>query len=101
MIGLAERTEITTYTGEEWAPFRAEVQEDDSRHRSRFSGVGVIAAFLFFSAVTVAVARGQSGLAESFGISEESLHVAAWMVQGAAALFCFALAVRWLRSESH
>jgi len=44
----------------------------------------------------VAVARGQARLAESYGMSPESLLVAAWVIQGAAALFCFVLAVRWL-----
>ena len=104
MTGLAERIEITTYPGKEgrriseWAPYRAAAQEDESRVRSRFSGFGVLAAFLLFSGITVAVARGHAGLAESYGIAPESLLVAAWMIQGAAALFCFVLAVRWLRS---
>lgn len=104
MTGLAERIEINTYTGTErarcleWAPYRATKQEDESRVRSRFSGFGVIASFLLFSGITVAVARGNAGLAESYNISPESLLGAAWMVQGAAALVCFVLALRWLRS---
>jgi putative copper export protein len=104
MTGLAEPIEITTYTGKErerrleWAPYRAAKQEDQSRVRSRFSGLGVIAAFLLFSGITVAVARGNAGLAESYDISPESLLGASWMVQGAAALVCFVLAIRWLRS---
>lgn len=102
MTGLAERVEITTYAvkerGSEWAPYRAAAQEDERRIRSRSSGFGVLAAFFLFSGITVGVARGHAGLAESYGISPESLLVAAWMIQGAAALFCFALAVRWLRS---
>ena len=104
MTGLAERIEITPFAGKElerrseWAPYRAAAQEDESRVRSRFSGFGVLAAFLLFSGITVGIARGHAGLAESYGISQESLLVVAWMVQGAAALFCFVLAVRWLRS---
>jgi hypothetical protein len=104
MTGLAERIEITPFAGKElerrseWAPYRAAAQEDESRVRGRFSGFGVLAAFLLLSGVTVAVARGHAGLAESYEISPESLLVVAWMVQGAAALFCFVLAVRWLRS---
>ena len=104
MTGLAERIEITTYAGKErervseWAPYRVAAQQDESRARSSFSGFGVLAAFLLFSGITVAVARGHAGLAESYGISQESLLVVAWMVQGAAALLCFVLAVRWLRS---
>jgi hypothetical protein len=103
MTGLAERIEIT-YVGKErerrseWAPYRAAAQEDERRLRSRFSGFGVLAAFLLFSGITVGVARGHAGLAESYGVSPESLLVVAWMIQGAAALFCFVLAVRWLRS---
>lgn len=104
MTGLAERIEITTYAGKErerrseWAPYRAAAQEDESRVRSRFSGFGVLAAFLLFSVVTVAVARGRAGLAERYEISPESLLGVAWMVQGAVALLCFVLAIRWLRS---
>ncbi len=104
MTGLAERIEITPFAGKEterrseWAPYRASAQVDERRVRSRFSGFGVLAAFLLFGAITVAIARGNAGLAESYGISPESLLVGAWMIQGAAALFCFVLAVRWLRS---
>jgi len=104
MTGLAERVEITTYAGKdrergsEWAPYRAVAREDERRIRSRFSGFGVLASFFLFSGITVAVARGHAVLAESYGVPPESLLVAAWMIQGAAALLCFALAVRWLRS---
>lgn len=104
MTGLAERIEITNYAGKEreryseWAPYRAATHEDERRVRSRLSGFGVLAAFLLFSGITVAAARGHAALAESYGISPESLMVAAWMIQGGAALFCFVLAVRWLRS---
>ncbi len=35
---------------------------------------------------------------ERHNISPESLLGAAWVVQGAAAIVCFLLAVRWLRS---
>lgn len=102
MAGLAERIEIGAYAVKErervseWAPYRAAPQEGESRVRGRFRGFGMLAAFVLFSGV--AVAGGQAGLAERYGISPESLLVVAWMVQGAAALFCFALAVRWLRS---
>ena len=102
MTGLAERIEITTYAGTErleWAPYRAAKQEAESRVRSRFSGFGVLAAFLLFSGITVAVARGNAGLAESYNISPETLLGVAWLVQGAAALVCFLLTVRWLRSQ--
>ena len=98
MAGLAERT----YKGTErleWAPYRATKQGATSRVRSRLSGFGVLAAFLLFSGITVAVARGNAGLAESYHISPKSLLGAAWLVQGAAALVCFLLTVRWLRSR--
>ncbi len=102
MAGLAERIEITTYKGTDrldWAPYRAAKQEAESRVRSRFSGFGLLAAFLLFSGITVAADRGNAALAESYNISPESLLGAAWLVQGAAAIVCFLLAVRWLRSQ--
>lgn len=103
MTGLAERIEITTYAGTDdrrldWAPYRAVTQQDESRVRGRFSGIGVLAAFLLFSGITAAVARGTGAIAESYKISPESLLGVAWLIQGAAALLCFVLAVRWLRS---
>jgi hypothetical protein len=103
MTGIAERIEISPYSKEserrpDWAPYRGAVTEDESRRRSRLRGVSVLASFLLFSGITVVVARGHASLAESYGMSPESLLVAAWLIQGAAALFCFALAVRWLRS---
>ena len=104
MTGLAERIEHATYAGKshdrrlDWAPYRVAIQQDESPVRGRFSGIGALAAFLLFSAITAAVARGHAGLAERYEISPESLLVVAWMIQGAAALFCFVLAVRWLRS---
>jgi hypothetical protein len=106
MTGVAERIEIRSFAPErgrqpEWAPYRAATQEDEHRGRSRSSGFGMLTAFLLFIGSTVAVARGNATLSERFGISPESLLVAGWMIQGAAALFCFALAVRWLRSKSH
>jgi hypothetical protein len=101
MTGMAER--ITPFVKDserwsEWAPYRVASAEVEGRGRSRLSGLGVLASFLLFSGITVAVARGQARLAESYGMSPESLLVAAWVIQGAAALFCFVLAVRWLRS---
>ena len=101
MTGLAERIEITTYAGKErsvWAPYRPTTPEDKTPVRSRFRGLGALAAFLLFTGVTVAVARGHAGLAERYQISQEALLGAAWVVQGAVALLCFVLAVRWLRS---
>jgi hypothetical protein len=106
MIGLADRIEITPFAPErerrsEWAPYRTAAHEEERRVRSWFSGFGVLAAFVLFSGITAAVARGHAGLAQSYGVSPQSLLVAAWLIQGASALFCFVLAVRWLRSESH
>lgn len=104
MIGLAERIKIDTHTSNErarnseWAPYRAAAPEGGRGVRSRLSGFGVLAALFLFSGVTVAASRGHAGLAQSYGISEESLLVVAWMIQGATALICFVLAVRWLRS---
>ena len=104
MTGIAERIEITTQVGNErerrseWAPYRSPEEEAESRGRSRFGGLVVLAAFLLFSGVTIAVARGNGGLAESYEISPEALLGVAWLIQGATALLCFVLAVRWLRS---
>ena len=102
MTGFAERTEVTAEAPEresssEWAPYRA-AHEEQPRGRSRFTGVGVFAAVLLFSGINVAVGRGQASLAAGYGISRESLLVAAWLIQGASALLCFVLADRWLRS---
>ena len=100
MTGFAERT-ITAEQGRvessEWAPHRAAHQEEHHGRRW-FSGFGGIAAFLLFSGINLAVARGHASLAASYGISRESLLVAAWLIQGAAALTCFVLSDRWLRS---
>ena len=103
MTGVAERIEITYGESQreqpsEWAPYRGAAQDGEGLNRSRSRGLGGLAAFLLLCGVTVAVARGQAGLAESYQISPQSLLVVAWMVQGAAALLCFMLAVRWLRS---
>lgn len=104
MTGIAERIEITTQVGQErerrseWAPYRPPTEEGETHGRRRFGGLGVLAAFLLFSGVTVAVARGNAGLAESYEVSPEALLGVAWLVQGATALLCFVLAVRWLRS---
>jgi hypothetical protein len=102
MTGFAERTEITAARGRvnntEWAPYRA-AHEEQHRGRSRFTGIGVFAAVLLFSGINVAVGRGHANLAAAgYGISRESLLVAAWLIQGATALLCFVLADRWLRS---
>ncbi len=107
MNGFLERAEMTGYSGAQcsrgavWAPWRASLQEDDSRHGSRLVGVGVLVAFALFSGVSVVVARGHAFIAERYGISPEAQLVTAWLIQGVIALIGFALAVRWLRSESH
>jgi len=99
MIGLAESR---TFAQErerrsEWAPYRTALRQEADQNQHRLSGFSVLAALFLFSGITV-VARMNVSLAESYGISQSSLLVAAWLMQGAAALFCFALAVRWLRS---
>ena len=100
MIGLAESRKFA-HEGEklsEWAPYRTASRKDDDHTQRRFNGFSVLAALFLFSSITVAVPRMNASLAESYGVSQSSLLVAAWLIQGAAALFCFALAVRWLRS---
>ena len=102
MTVLAKRIEVRSFAHEgerlaEWAPYRTAIHEDEHRARSWFSGFVVLAALLLYSGITAAVARG-AGLAQSYGISHESLLVAAWLMQGAIALLCYLLAVRWLRS---
>lgn len=104
MTGLAERIETNAYTGltsnARYAPFASatEVTNEPTRHQLRLGGLGVIAAFLVFSGFTVALARGQAGIAEEYGISQEALLGLAWVMQGVLALAGFVLAVRWLRS---
>jgi len=82
----------------EWAPYRSAVREGESRNGNRMGGFTVLGAFLLFSGITAAVTRGSSGLAVDYHMSPEALLGIAWLVQGAAALLCFVLAVRWLRS---
>ena len=96
MTGLAERMQQDRRP--DWAPYRAVTHRNESPVRHRLSGFGVLAAFFLFSGITVAVSRGNAGIAERYHISSGSLLVVAWLAQGAAALFCFVLAVRWLRS---
>jgi hypothetical protein len=104
MSEFARRMEIGRYASHgqqrtsEWAPYRAAVREDESINGSRIGGISVIGAFLLFSGITVAVARGSAGFAESHQLSPGALLGIAWLIQGAAALLCFVLAVRWLRS---
>jgi len=104
MSEVAPRIEIKRHSataqqrGSEWAPYRTAVREDEFRRGSRMGGFSVLGAFLVFSGITVAVARGHAGLAESYRMSPEALLGIAWLVQGAAALLCFVLALRWLRS---
>jgi len=104
MAEFARQIEIGRYSAHaqqrtpEWAPYRAAVRDVESHDGSRIGGLSVLAAFLLFSGITVAVARGSAGLAENYQMSPEALLGIAWLVQGAAALLCFVLAVRWLRS---
>ena len=104
MTGLAERIETNTYTGlannARYAPFASETEATDESagRRVGLGGLGVIAALLVFSGFTVALARGQAGMAEEYGISQEALLGLAWVMQGVLALVGFVLAVRWLRS---
>jgi|SRR6185503_6762418 hypothetical protein len=100
MIGLAESRTFAQERDRrsEWAPYRTALRQDADQTQHRLSGLSVLAALFLFSGITVAVARMNASLAERYGVSQSSLLVAAWLIQGAAALFCFALAVRWLRS---
>lgn len=103
MTGLAERIESSAYRAMEgntrYAPFRNETEaREPVGRRSRFTGLGVIAAFLIFSGVTVAFARGQVEITEGYGVSPEAVLGVAWLLQGALALAGFVLAVKWLRS---
>jgi len=102
MTGVAQGIDIRYSANDrerrsEWAPHRHRTQQTEIQDGRRLSGFWVVAAFLIFS-VTVAVARGYSGLAESYQVSPETLLGFAWLVQGATALVCFLLAIRWLRS---
>ena len=106
MTGFAKRIEIATYAGSEqerrreFAPYRDVLHKDEvAGHSNRLSGIGMLAAFLVFSAVTVAISRGQAGIVANYKITPESLLVVAWSLQGAAALLFFVLAVRWLRAD--
>lgn len=105
MTGFAKRVEIATYAGmeqerlREFAPYRDVLHKDEiTSHSNRLSGIGMLAAFLLFSAITVAISKGQAGILANYKITPESLLVVAWSLQGAAALLFFILAVRRLRN---
>ena len=101
MTGLAETNAYTTLAANaRYAPFAgaAESKPLASRREVRLGGFGVIAALLVFSGFTVALARGNAGMAEMYGISQESLLGFAWVLQGMLALIGFTLVVKWLRS---
>jgi len=105
MTGFAERVEIATYAGSEqqrlreFAPYRDVLHKDEiTGHGNRLSGIGMLAAFLLFGGIMVAISWGQAGIVANYKISPESLLMVAWSLQGAAALLFFILAVRRLRS---
>jgi hypothetical protein len=93
--GYAARGSNTRY-----APFNRGTEDsvDSAQVKSRSGALAVLVTLLLLSGVTVAVAMGSPSVAESYGGSEEGLLSIAWAVQGAIALICFVLAVRWLRS---
>ena len=104
MTGVAEGIEAGSYAAARgsitrYAPFNNGIEDSAvSPRRSRSGAVAVLVALLLLSGVTVAVAKGSASAVESYGGSPEGLLSIAWVVQGAIALLCFLLAVRWLRS---
>jgi hypothetical protein len=106
MTGFAKRVEIATYAGSEqdrrreFAPYRDVLHKQEvGSPNNLLSKIGMLAAFLIFSGVAVAISRGQAGIVANYKITPESLLVVAWSLQGAAALLFFVLAVRWLRAD--
>ena len=104
MAGSAQGFNTTTYEGlkssTRYAPFvsTAEAPIEAPDTRSGLSGRVLLIALLVFSVMTVALARGGTGIVERVGISPGALLSFVWLLQGGVALACFLLAIRWMRS---
>lgn len=68
------------------------------KSRGGFAGMVVIAVMFLLAGLLGAVAKGAIGPIESHTGSAESLMGFIFLALGVAAVICFAMAVRWLRS---
>jgi hypothetical protein len=104
MTGIAQQIDATVYgvrqDNARYAPFNRGIDESmESAHtKSRIGALAVLVTLLLLSGITVAVGKGYADAVETYVGSPEGLLSLAWVVQGAIALLCFVLAVRWLRS---
>ena len=101
MTGFAQRIDTGSYVSRQsnmrYAPF-SRGAEESAKPKSRSGALAVLVALLLMSGVTIALAKGYASAVETYGGSPESVLSIAWVVQGAVALLCFILTVRWLRN---
>jgi hypothetical protein len=80
-----------------YAPLTTAREENrEAGVRTSRAGGAAVAALLILSGITVAFARGQGSIIESFGVSQEAALAVAWVLQGGLAVICFLLVIRWL-----
>ena len=68
------------------------------KSRSGFAGMILFAVMILLAGLLGVVAKGATGPFESFTGSTETLMSVLFIAEGAAAVICFVLTVRWLRS---
>lgn len=68
------------------------------KSRSGFAGMVLFAIMFLLAGLLGVVAKGSTGPIESYAGSAESLMGFLFLAMGAAAVICFGMAVRWLRS---
>ena len=68
------------------------------RSRGGLSGMVLFAVMILLAGLLGAVAKGAAGPLESYAGSAESLMGFLFLAMGLAAVICFGMAVRWLRS---
>jgi hypothetical protein len=68
------------------------------KSRSGFAGMVLFAIMFLLAGLLGVVAKGSTGSLESYTGSAQSLMGFLFLAMGAAAVVCFGMAVRWLRS---
>ena len=68
------------------------------KSRGGFAGMILFAVMFLMAGLLGVVAKGSSGPFESYTGSAETLMSLLFVAEGAAAVICFVLIVRWLRS---
>jgi hypothetical protein len=73
-------------------------QRKHSQGRTILNGLFIFVILSLLGGLLGAVATGKAGMVERYIGSTEGLMTVIFLAQGAAAIICFALVVRWLRS---